>query len=154
MPRWNLSKRERFVQKIRRDPDTGCWMWTGNVACHGYGHFKVKGKQKKAHRVAYELFKGKIGKGLDIDHLCSERSCVNPDHLEAVTAKENVRRTVERGHHKQASQTHCIRGHPLSGDNLYTYPSGTRMCRICHREKSNGARRLRRAIGGPCSSVG
>ena len=82
-----------------------------------------------AHRVAYEIIKGKIPDGLDLDHLCRNKVCVNPDHLEAVTRRENLMRgnTIIA---KEVKQTHCKRGHPLSGNNLYFY--GFRRCKKCH----------------------
>ncbi|MGI9492326.1 MAG: HNH endonuclease signature motif containing protein [Geminicoccaceae bacterium] len=115
------------------EPNSGCWLWIGNCNQHGYGAIKVNGKNHKAHRISYQIFKGEIARGLHIDHLCSVRCCVNPDHLESVTVSENRRRTIERGlaRFANADKTHCKRGHPLSGHNLRVYPDGSRQCRIC-----------------------
>lgn len=120
---------ERFMDKVSPEPMSGCWLWLGFTNPKGYGRFRIEGKNGpvgQAHRVAYELFRGPIPSGLTLDHLCRVRSCVNPAHVEPVTAVENVR----RGGNVQ--KPHCPQGHPLSGDNL-SLRSGQRSCRICNR---------------------
>lgn len=141
---------ERFMAKTRQSP-SGCLEWVG-VTHRGYGHFgmrsPVTGKptMAKAHRVAYEMRFGKIPEGLVIDHLCRNRSCVNPDHLEPVTARENTLRGINFSA-VNAKKTHCPQGHPLSGENLYVIPStGGRTCRTCKRAESKArAERKRKA---------
>lgn len=94
----------------------------------------VNAQPGNAHRVGYELYVGKIPDGLMLDHLCRNRCCVNPKHLEPVTNLENVRRGIaaQRNREIRLAMTHCKRGHPLSGDNLYINPgSGQRVCRSC-----------------------
>ena len=91
---------ERFFAKVRKDgpvpprrPDLGpCWIWKPNSSVGGYGQFGLNGKPQLAHRAAYKLLVGPIPPKLTIDHLCCVRSCVNPQHLEAVTLAENLRR--------------------------------------------------------------
>jgi hypothetical protein len=107
----------------------GCWGWNG---CHtgvGYGTFCVGvGQMRLAHRIIYELVIGPIPDGLQIDHLCRNRGCVNPAHLEAVTQAENLR----RGRFGILC-THCPKGHPYDEVNTYRDPGGGRRCRECHR---------------------
>lgn len=86
------SPEERFWAKIEKDHSTGCWEWTAYISELGYGQFKAFGAMVRAHRFAYELLIGPIPEGLEIDHLCQNRGCVNPDHLEPVSHIENVRR--------------------------------------------------------------
>lgn len=114
--------------------ESGCWIWIGEVAAHGYGLLGFDGHREYAHRVSHRLFKGEIPDGLTIDHLCRVRCCVNPDHLEAVTRGENVLRG-ESTSARFKRATHCIRGHELAGDNLMPLSSrpNTRVCRACSR---------------------
>ena len=112
---------------------TGCWIW---LRTHeDYGYFIGK----RAHRISYEHWKGKIPKGLVIDHLCRNRSCVNPQHLEAVTQKENINRGIRISgkEHHSSRKTHCPKGHEYTKQNIYLTPKGSRTCRICHRESDN-----------------
>jgi hypothetical protein len=144
---------DRFVAKMGPvDPDTGCQPWRGRIASsHGYGTFFADGKLRRAHRFSYELFKGPIPEGMQIDHLCRNCACVAPDHLEAVTQQENLRRGV--GREAARARCHefwgsrpgeCRRGHVIDGDNLYVSPDGRRFCRTCIRERGNTARDRRR----------
>jgi len=131
-------------------PDLGpCWTWTGYTSGFGYGRVKLRsGAQRtaNAHRVFYECLVGPIPDGLQLDHLCRVRNCVNPDHLEPVTQRENVLRGVGLSA-VNARKTHCSQGHPLSGDNLKIEVSGRRRCLACRREvdRRRDARRRRTA---------
>ncbi len=140
-----LSLQDRFMAKVFPEPMSGCWLWDGASTYHGYGHFKYDGRTQTAHRVAWELFKGPIPEGREIDHLCRVRCCVNPDHLEPVTHLVNIRRGNSGSHTR--NKTHCPHGHPYDEENTLRY-NGQRICRICkkarwHRYKR--AQELRRA---------
>lgn len=113
--------------------DTGCFQWT--AASNRYGRIKINGRMALAHRAMWELLVGPIPDGLHIDHLCKNTLCVNPDHLEPVTPRENLMRSPTK-QRENAMKTHCLRGHPLSGENLYRDPRGMRQCRECARERS------------------
>lgn len=113
-------------------PDLGpCWIWTSNRNKFGYGQFWA-GHPVRAHRWAYIYYKGAIPDGLDLDHLCHVRNCVNPDHLEAVTTRENLMRsnTIQA---RNAKKRHCIRGHAFDAENTYIQWMGDSPCRRCRK---------------------
>lgn len=118
-----------------------CWLWTGHVLRSGYAGFYTPGKVWKAHRWSYTQMCGPIPDGLQLDHLCRVRHCVNPEHLEPVTPRENVRRGIGIPA-QNAQKTHCKHGHPLEGDNVILVPGG-RKCRTCRRaiDKRSKARK-------------
>lgn len=124
---------DRFWAKVRDDGD--CWIWTAHVNPQGYGEFGRrgagcrKGKSTRAHRIAYELVVGQIPPGLVLDHLCRNRACVNPAHLEVVTVRENILRGSGFAA-LNARKTHCPRGHELTPDNVYRR-GRRRVCRTC-----------------------
>lgn len=120
---------ERIATKIRIEGD--CWQWTGSYAGNGYGGTWRDGRHCRAHRAVWELLVGPIPEGMTLDHLCRNRRCVNPAHLEVVTMRENILRG-ESPSARHARQTHCKHGHPYEGANLYLAPgNGQRKCRIC-----------------------
>lgn len=106
-----------------------CWIWNGTI-CDGYGRFRIDGKDVFAHRWSYELLRAEIPPSLRIDHLCRNRACVNPWHLEPVSQRENVLRG-EGVPALNARKTHCNSGHEFTYANTYVDPDGGRECRIC-----------------------
>lgn len=117
---------------VMPEPNSGCWLWLGTLS-KGYGRVVRNGKGRRpnasaqAHRLSYIHARGPIGDGLALDHLCRNRCCVNPDHLEPVTIGDNVRRGA--GVHGRF-RTHCPKGHPLSSDNVVAY-GPHKYCRTC-----------------------
>lgn len=146
---------DRFLRNVSPEPNTGCWFWTGQMTKNGYGRFRVQENMRKtfglAHIFSYRAYKGPIPKGMEIGHKCHDscgdcaggsscphRSCVNPDHLEAMTHKENLRRGrgpmpgALAGAVIQKAKTHCPRGHEYTPENLYQ-TAKMRRCRTCDR---------------------
>ncbi len=126
-----VTRTERFQTKFDVDK-SGCWLWSGAKIPEGYGQFWNGTKVVRAHRWSYEHYREKIPSHLELDHLCRISSCVNPDHLEAVTHQENILRG-DAPAAKQARRSHCIYGHPLSGTNVYNTRAGRRQCKVCIR---------------------
>lgn len=118
---------DRFWPKVDKTPT--CWIWTGARHGMGYGNFFAT-KYMLAHRFSYELANGPIPDGLTLDHLCRNRLCVNPDHLEPVTIRENLMRGIGPSA-IAARTTHCPKGHEYSGLNIYWAKNGKRICRLC-----------------------
>lgn len=132
----------RFVSKVNKGGafsdliGSRCWEWTG-ATTSGYGVIRLDGNGRlvRAHRAAYEMYVGAIPDGLQIDHLCRRRCCVNPYHLEPVTQAENIRRGGSSAAQiaKWAAMTHCRSGHERTPDNTHITPKGQRVCRVCQR---------------------
>jgi hypothetical protein len=125
------SPEERFWSKV--DAAGFCWEWTGSRS-NGYGMFHFEGRDVRAHRWAYEFLVCPIPEGLDLDHLCRNHACVNPDHLEPVSHRTNVIRGARPRQH--AMKTHCPQGHPYDEVNTYRNPNhpSHRTCKACARK--------------------
>jgi hypothetical protein len=143
---WNRAQRapapieEKLVRGKRVSIETGCWEWTGQISEDGYGKVPIsRGRYALVHIVSYRLAAGVIPSGSELDHLCRNRKCFNPKHLEAVTHKVNVNRGLLPAmmRDKSAAQTHCKNGHPFSGENLILQgpEKKFRVCRICRSER-------------------
>jgi hypothetical protein len=113
-----------------------CWEWTAGRSADGYGIFafgEKRGSSETAHRVAWKMLVGAIPEGTELDHLCRNRACVNPDHLEPVTHADNMRRAFCGEIH--ARKTHCPQGHEYTDENTYRN-AGKRHCRKCMKTRS------------------
>ena len=141
-----VSPLERFFSHVEKTDE--CWNWKAHRTPTGYGEFKIDGHYVKAHRWIYEQTIGPILNGREIDHLCRNRSCVRPDHLEVVTHAENMKRgrwpkgAWQKMAQAQLAKTHCPKGHPYRGDNLIqTRKDGHshRRCRMCYEEQQRNA---------------
>ena len=121
---------DKILQKVEKT--STCWNWLGEITNQGYGRLQFKNKRIKAHRFFYMLFKGKIPIGLELDHLCQNKKCVNPKHLEAVTHRENIIRAWKI---RIKNTPNCPKGHNYSKKNLYIIKDKTgktwRGCRKC-----------------------
>jgi HNH endonuclease len=139
MRRWRTGTTHRrtteeiFWSKVEKTK--GCWFWRGYVQPDGYPRFKYKGRPCNAHRLSYMWLVGPIPEGLQLDHLCRVKHCVNPAHLEPVTPGENTHRIPGHPIVLNAAKTHCPQGHPYTPDNLLGWAArhGRRACRECHR---------------------
>jgi hypothetical protein len=151
--RYEERRRERRPPGVRRGRDwrefyveapSGCWLWTGALNDRGYGRWPrwKDGGTRQAHRRVYEMLVGPIPEGLQIDHLCRVRNCVNPDHLEPVTHAENLRRAVGGGWGSAA--THCPNGHEYA---VVGRLDGRKRCPVCRRDARRRAKASRRARG-------
>lgn len=126
---------QEFWASARRDDEGECLIWFRTKTSAGYGNVRFGGKTHTAHRLAYELTNGPVPKGMELDHLCRNRLCIDPTHLEPVTRRENILRG-EGPTARHARQTHCSRGHEFTPENTYRRPGhNIRTCRTCQRER-------------------
>lgn len=141
-----LTRAVRHTEFMEPYP-TGCWVFTGSNH-NGYGMINVDRRPQGVHRAVWEYLNGPIPKPLEIDHLCRNRACWNPSHLEVVTrtvnvqrglgpevAKRTIRIAMVASVAKKRAQTHCLRGHLLTPDNVYVCKRGHRNCRQCGRQR-------------------
>jgi hypothetical protein len=120
----------RLNDSFSIDSHTRCWTWLKQINKDGYGRFYYAKRECLAHRAAYEILVGPVPAGLELDHLCRNRSCVNPDHLEPVTHRENLLRG-STGPAQNAAKTHCMRGHEFTAENTRQSAANKRSCKEC-----------------------
>lgn len=128
------STAARVWDRVQKDgplwQGTPCWLWLGRCNHDGYGVLYAERRNRRAHHVVYELIVGPLPEGLEADHLCRVRHCVNPRHLEWVTHTVNVQRG-EAPSAQLGRQTACKNGHPFTPENTYARADGSRRCRLC-----------------------
>ena len=124
------------------EANSGCWIWR-SANSGGYGNFSVNKKQYRAHRVIYELLKSPIPQDMTLDHLCRNRICVNPNHLEPVSRRENILRGIGLAA-KNGKKSHCLKGHPFDEFNTYLPKDGSRQCKTCRKERKSAEKKERK----------
>lgn len=143
LPRKVRPISERFWRHV--DKSGECWIWTGahqpfgKAHGAGYGNMNLgSGRYAPTHRVSWELHNGPIPNGLWVLHRCDNPKCVRPEHLFLGTQRDNARDMMKkrRGRGQFVTLSHCAKGHPMFGENLYTKPNGARRCRTCHRDEN------------------
>ena len=132
-----LTLEDRFAKYVIKNTVSGCWEWIGAKQQGGYGMFHISGNNSRpAHKVAYALLVGNVPAGMQIDHLCRNRACVNPKHLELVSCFTNLHRSPVTQATLNSSKTHCPQGHEYNEKNTYHKPKNggfQRICRDCAR---------------------
>jgi hypothetical protein len=132
--------------RLLKSADTSrddCWRWTGKVSRDGYGRMSVAGRYRIVHRLAHDVWIGPIPEGLEVDHLCQVKLCINPAHLEAVTHRENMHRQPRIG--ALLAQTECVHGHDYTAENTMRDTRGNRRCRTCHNARERARKAAKRA---------
>ena len=129
----------RFLSFIKIPKNSNCWIWMGSKDHDGYGFFGFQYRTWKAHRFSYMLYNDELDSDLQLDHLCRNPSCVNPEHLEQVTLRENVLRGISPPA-INAQKTHCLRGHEFTEENYYITRKNGRQCKTCAKEKDKQRR--------------
>lgn len=132
---------EDILSRCEKTTD-GCWVWMGSKSPNGYGYVSWQDKMTLVHRLIYEERVWPVGEGLQLDHLCRNRACCNPMHLEEVSQQENIRRGM--GGQVNREKIHCPYGHPYDAENTHHY-KGDRWCRECSRRRGREYMRKRRA---------
>jgi hypothetical protein len=134
-----MTRQDRFDALYIPEPMSGCWIWLGALTIGGYASFSIATSTAEvAHRYSYKQKYGPIPQGKELDHLCRVRCCVNPDHVEPVTRKENVRRGLG------GPKSVCKYGHPFNEANTYWKANGAKSCRVCDKRRQQQYRDARK----------
>lgn len=139
---FRMTYAARALSRTEKDGD--CLIWKGAKQPNGYGQMWNGTRPEQVHRIVFKCLRGPIPDGCEIDHLCSRRDCINPDHLRAVDHRTNVLAGTAIMA-DNARKTHCLRGHALSGSNLRVAANGSRQCRTCDNIRAAAARARRRS---------
>jgi hypothetical protein len=135
---WSDRLVGRFFAKVAED-EGGCWIWTAYRDPKGYGRFQYGAKDARlAYSVSYGLLVGQVPEGLELDHLCRVKACVNPYHLDPVPLQVNMRR-------RAGLKTHCPQGHPYTPENSYMPPAGGTVCRTCKKRTQHAVKEREKA---------
>jgi len=126
----------KLEQNSIRMPFSGCQVWLGSVADHGYGRIRIDGVLHKVHRLSYEIHKGEIPSGLLVCHTCDVRCCLNPEHLFLGTNQDN---RIDASNKGRLHVEFCKNGHPATPENRYMYTGTTKgsYCKVCRRVSTN-----------------
>lgn len=144
IPPMTEADQRRFWAKVKLPDERGCMEWTAGKSSSGYGRFRLGDAVYQAHRISWTLENGEIPPGKVLDHLCRNKTCVAPGHLEAVDNRTNILRG-ESFSAENAKRTRCPAGHAYDEANTYRDPRGFRQCRACRREWIR-AHRLRKRL--------
>ncbi|MCE5309626.1 MAG: HNH endonuclease [Acidobacteriales bacterium] len=151
---WHREDITHLLKKVKVNPGTGCHIWTGYTDQKGYGHCGHQGKVRVVHRVIWEYRNGPVPEGLQLDHLCAVKSCCNPEHLRAVTAREN---SLADTSNNMAARNFRRLVCPKCGGPYSQFPNGVRYCKPCRNKKMMETQRVRRAnrkLGIPSNQAG
>lgn len=143
MPAHRVDPKNRFWNKVEKqgEDESSCWVWTGKKNSSGYGVLCIDKLDRRSHILSWTWENGPVPEGLELDHLCRNRACVRPSHLEAVTHKVNM----ERG--ALATKTHCANGHPRTPENTgINSKEGWTRCLVCHRERERKRNRKKKEV--------
>jgi hypothetical protein len=141
------------IMKRLKVAENGCLEWQGHLDKWGYGQISVREKHHSVHRLLWTLINGELDRHTLVCHKCDNRKCANLNHLFTGSYKDNMQDMIRKRRNFESSKTHCLRGHPFIGDNLYKTKDGRRQCRACYRyhyyKRTNQLHKYDEALKGP-----